>query len=469
MPARCFQCKFVVAGHGTGQQHAKLTGHTWQPGYYCPHCQATFTSYSKCKLHMRTCSAHASLPQVSPEQQWCSLPATTAVQDSPEQCDVCQVVFAGKAALLKHQKVVSPCLTCDICVPHATMSLQDHYQASPSMHPKCKRCDLAFDKLSEWAEHRNHCSPPKVYLAPSGDVAAGNGVIALVVRDKSSKNLLPSSTPVPSEPPSALVQEIVSTLSATFSSVGGVSYTIQPEEFWDQGDPSDEADEAENFSPEGIDSVAMMDGLRESLDTAEGRCGIQSTALVPDEPTAPQVIHAATPVDSPHLCMEQSAFDTLLKNNGAQLLAPALEAIDEVGAAGTAHSSGAPGSEDDLGSLGTPPAYVEGSSWCSVSSASVAASVAEACRPTTLIPSVPSRQGSCHSLITSNASMDSIANVELSWHCRSCTGYPCREPVATVCGHIFCRVCFVRELCARGICPICKKVFLVKLKAGVAQ
>ncbi|KAI0647555.1 hypothetical protein C8Q79DRAFT_635237 [Trametes meyenii] len=154
MPARCFQCKSIVAGYGTGQQHAKLTGHTWPPGYYCQHCEATFTNYSKCKLHMRTCSGYTSPPQVSPEKQSNSQQTVTAVEDTPERCDVCQVVFAGKDALLQHQKAVSPCLTCDVCVPHATMSLQDHYRASPSIHPKCQRCGLAFDRLLEWAEVR---------------------------------------------------------------------------------------------------------------------------------------------------------------------------------------------------------------------------------------------------------------------------------------------------------------------------
>ncbi|KAI0351475.1 hypothetical protein OH77DRAFT_922909 [Trametes cingulata] len=51
----------------------------------------------------------------------------------------------------------------------------------------------------------------------------------------------------------------------------------------------------------------------------------------------------------------------------------------------------------------------------------------------------------------------------LQWHCRACLREPCIEPVATFCGHIFCRCCIMEGLRNHFSCPYCKRVFLIKL------
>jgi len=50
-----------------------------------------------------------------------------------------------------------------------------------------------------------------------------------------------------------------------------------------------------------------------------------------------------------------------------------------------------------------------------------------------------------------------------SWHCRSCMKNPCTEPTATMCGHIFCHSCIIKELSTNMQCPACKKVMLLRL------
>lgn len=67
MPVRCFQCKTPVGGRGSGTQHALATGHTWQPGYYCQHCEATFSNYQACRKHVKQCcpGGAPSLPSVA--------------------------------------------------------------------------------------------------------------------------------------------------------------------------------------------------------------------------------------------------------------------------------------------------------------------------------------------------------------------------------------------------------------------
>ncbi|KAM5538045.1 hypothetical protein V8D89_008242 [Ganoderma adspersum] len=50
-----------------------------------------------------------------------------------------------------------------------------------------------------------------------------------------------------------------------------------------------------------------------------------------------------------------------------------------------------------------------------------------------------------------------------SWHCRSCLLETCVDPITTICGHLFCYRCFMRELGEKGCCPVCRKTFFVRL------
>ncbi|KAH9932258.1 uncharacterized protein B0H18DRAFT_1208566 [Fomitopsis serialis] len=52
-----------------------------------------------------------------------------------------------------------------------------------------------------------------------------------------------------------------------------------------------------------------------------------------------------------------------------------------------------------------------------------------------------------------------------SWHCRSCGKDPCEDPTATQCGHIFCHSCIVKEIAEKLQCPVCHKLFLLRLHA----
>ncbi|KZT68408.1 hypothetical protein DAEQUDRAFT_333853 [Daedalea quercina L-15889] len=51
-----------------------------------------------------------------------------------------------------------------------------------------------------------------------------------------------------------------------------------------------------------------------------------------------------------------------------------------------------------------------------------------------------------------------------SWHCRSCGKDPCENPTATQCGHIFCHGCIVKEIADKMGCPVCHKMFLLRLQ-----
>ncbi|KAH9900831.1 hypothetical protein C8Q73DRAFT_220518 [Cubamyces lactineus] len=55
----------------------------------------------------------------------------------------------------------------------------------------------------------------------------------------------------------------------------------------------------------------------------------------------------------------------------------------------------------------------------------------------------------------------------LSWHCRKCLRDPCVQPAVTACGHLFCQKCIVQTIDTHGMCPVCKRVILVKLDVAV--
>ncbi|KAI0723727.1 hypothetical protein C8T65DRAFT_88577 [Cerioporus squamosus] len=55
----------------------------------------------------------------------------------------------------------------------------------------------------------------------------------------------------------------------------------------------------------------------------------------------------------------------------------------------------------------------------------------------------------------------------VSFHCRSCLREPCVQPVATICGHIFCHKCIVQELSTKMCCPVCQKALLVRLHVDI--
>ncbi|KAH9948002.1 hypothetical protein B0H21DRAFT_286781 [Amylocystis lapponica] len=66
-------------------------------------------------------------------------------------------------------------------------------------------------------------------------------------------------------------------------------------------------------------------------------------------------------------------------------------------------------------------------------------------------------------LPTDDSARTSTVAKGLSWHCRVCQRDPCVQPTATMCGHIFCNSCIIRELSDNMQCPVCKKTMLLRL------
>ncbi len=61
-PVRCNQCKLVCENVGVLQKHAKKTGHTHKPMYFCTVCLVTLNKLQSEKHHIRTTGHYPSMP-----------------------------------------------------------------------------------------------------------------------------------------------------------------------------------------------------------------------------------------------------------------------------------------------------------------------------------------------------------------------------------------------------------------------
>ncbi|GJE86449.1 zinc finger protein [Phanerochaete sordida] len=77
-------------------------------------------------------------------------------------------------------------------------------------------------------------------------------------------------------------------------------------------------------------------------------------------------------------------------------------------------------------------------------------------------PSVSPARGEGRGDAPSKPAPPSVPPHALAWHCRHCGAEP-HDPTTTMCGHLFCHGCIVKELAKNLQCPVCKKVMLVRL------
>ena len=89
---RCHECKEALLGWETGQRHAQLTGHVWQPGYYCSLCDATFPRFTDCNAHILTRGLHASVSGRTGSSQ----PATASVVGAVTRTPLSEVLTCGR-------------------------------------------------------------------------------------------------------------------------------------------------------------------------------------------------------------------------------------------------------------------------------------------------------------------------------------------------------------------------------------
>ncbi|TFK83405.1 hypothetical protein K466DRAFT_263375 [Polyporus arcularius HHB13444] len=95
------------------------------------------------------------------------------------------------------------------------------------------------------------------------------------------------------------------------------------------------------------------------------------------------------------------------------------------------------------------------------------------CRPSKELPSGSLSHSISHNSAIANPGAFSMQAADsrlasISWHCRLCSRSPCEQPVATMCGHVFCKSCIMKEMEASpsSCCPVCQRMFLLGLKVS---
>ncbi|TBU35473.1 hypothetical protein BD311DRAFT_744044 [Dichomitus squalens] len=64
---------------------------------------------------------------------------------------------------------------------------------------------------------------------------------------------------------------------------------------------------------------------------------------------------------------------------------------------------------------------------------------------------------------TQQKETQSSSSFATSWQCGSCGRGACLDPVATLCGHVFCHSCIIKELQKSTQCSVCEQDFFIRL------
>ncbi|KAM5537625.1 hypothetical protein V8D89_008703 [Ganoderma adspersum] len=408
---RCFQCKEELRGSGTGQRHATLTGHTWQPGYHCTSCEALFSKHIECEQHIhqfggrcRRAPTKSSTPPVhtsssSSASGWSplmlggrgSIGVTTprsGVSSPLLRCTMCRppVVFGSQESLNNHSKGMSACAKCHLHFRDREILLE-HYSTSPSrVHPKCSDCGTGVLGDFELKAHETRCAR----RASAQALIPNSGVESTQSKVTTGPSLDEGLAMGVSVPPAGESGQDVTDMAAILLGSSGLGSDFSSLEPSPTVTAKRDVDDTEIDVPGTI--FTHQPPLIQHLEDSD--VGVS------------QVDVTLPPVDM--VCFSSFAGDTFVTD----LLQcdPSRQGEDEEL------------SSDEVGARTVTSGPLEGAHRTGAES--------------------------------------------LSLHCRSCFTDPCVKPVATLCGHIFCHSCIVRQLATTMCCSVCQRPSLIRLHMG---
>ncbi|RDX55788.1 hypothetical protein OH76DRAFT_568963 [Lentinus brumalis] len=141
-PVRCNQCKLVCKNVGELQWHAKQTGHTHKPMYFCPVCLVTLPRLKDKRSHIRTTGHYTASPafrhSLSADLS-SATPATSFASPGPNT--------TRRIDLTRHS--------------HCPPQLQHHFLESLLTTP------TSFHSPASMSIPKDQCSAPKSFLGPA--------------------------------------------------------------------------------------------------------------------------------------------------------------------------------------------------------------------------------------------------------------------------------------------------------------
>ncbi|KAH9848881.1 hypothetical protein C2E23DRAFT_410986 [Lenzites betulinus] len=457
--------------------------------------------------------------------------STSKNTTTKSECSVCKLEFTNDLRLAYHAASVNPCTVCSICIPLGMMSLQEHYRSSV-VHAACPWCEQGFLSSLELGFHARECTarPRSPVGIPASELGSScesdwhtvdaKGNVAhpepAFVPETQSQSVSSQPERSSSTEPYTATQEAASITCTTTSTVKDFPVTVRDKP---PAAPSSENPVGQQLSDDSVNSVRpphpLFDVPHPLLDVPHvpppsppprlaipshipfgPNGGTQRTELAPK--SAIEYDRFTDDADRSSV-IAKAALDLLSQRYGMGAAGRVLRAMQELGDMLTdRQSEGGVGGEAPQhtdrhvaraeGTSSTPKSMSPRS--CSSPSSAVLRFVAsqsadpatedvESVHSVQPIPAVkrspvaPSTRKPAPSASRPQQSINQSGpqrphEKTQSWHCRACMTEVCTKPVATVCGHIFCRDCLIRELEDHGACPVCKKVFLIKLDVAVA-
>ncbi|KAH9887249.1 hypothetical protein C8Q73DRAFT_257914 [Cubamyces lactineus] len=419
----------------------------------CPNCPLYFDGHSALNLHCA--QAHPDLETkyhrfcITCQQIVPKGPVHFATSPKHPKCAGCHVGFEEKAQLREHLRVENACEAC--MVHHGSADdLESHYLRLTHHRPQTTQDKVPAVDDSPGVVNSRSTEPPCVTptgpLTPPirGHLSASSTLLSPSLSSSptsrnDSKGKGPG-LPIPVER-TALTRKMLDSLIGETSSsrtTSGSSTAVDKMTHADQCDLDGAASNVSyagypNTIPDGLSSIGRRTTLlRSGTDnTAAWSSGYSTTSIVSqnlasssrrdDEDITQSARYARDLARSPESSVRNTDISSCTRQNSEPL----------------------PDTPSDPG--------------CSASSYSR--------RSAELI--TPSEER-IHAYLRSTGvqqtlfqrSRDTAAQVrewDTSWSCRSCQRVPCIEPVATLCGHVFCRSCILLELGEHGVCPVSRR------------
>ncbi|KAI0332621.1 hypothetical protein GY45DRAFT_459775 [Cubamyces sp. BRFM 1775] len=477
---RCNQCKMPVGSRKGARKHGEETGHNWQPAFQCLDCHQTFNRRKQFKQHFPPPPRPAPVVLAAVPSHVTSNTMEEGLVNVPEThtlhtCGTCNFVFMDETLFINHQqtcgKNTSPgaegapapsTAPSDPTMPTYYVLPRQHSTIGQTSkaHHICHQCGQKFGGKKGIRKHgteSGHQWQPSVRCSACL---------------KAFHTRIEFRAHVPQV--SCLDAPMIRLLRS--KPTVGVSLAFE--------EPT-HAQSTENHSgPGGTGSANANHKTSHHACTTCGTVFADMPALSEHRQTCdrdnsiPQA--TAEPVSEPDPVPQSEAQLGLQAGSVLEAVVTSLcTAFSAVGSVSyTVKTTGESGTNPDGDEDDTRPSSPEADSIISqpLTGSTIQQSTSRSLSPVNVPPvsrgtlsTVTKAEGvpvaapnSFHSSPQSTATAKRV-----SWHCRICLRDPCAEPAITACGHLFCQKCIVQEIDVKGVCPVCKKVILVKLDVAV--